>query len=233
MASHSSPSITSPRMYYPGASSPAQRRLWMVTFVDLTTLLLAFFVLMFSMSNVEPNRYRVLTNSYSSAFGLPVMDRSAAKMELPTVTAVLGENLSYLAAVLSATFAESPSLKDVEFNLTSQYLKLSLPHQDLFAPGSGVFRTDADSAIFDLGGVLSNLNNRIAVVGSAAMNQTGARDVDKWTLAIKRAHTLAAALETAGYDQQITVFGQGGLPTDVSAALGRVDIFIMPYRPMP
>ncbi len=225
----STPSV--PQLYDPGALSPAQRRLWMVTFVDLATLLLAFFVLMFSMSNVEPARYRALADAYSAAFGLPVTDGSAAKIELPEISAIPGDNLSYLAAVLSATFAQAPSLRDVEFHLTSQYLKLSLPDQDLFVPGTGVFRTETAATVFDLGGVLSNLNNGVAVVGNAAMNQTGAKDVDKWTLAITRAQTMAAALKTAGYDRPITVFGQGGYPTDVSAALGHVDIFIMPERP--
>jgi chemotaxis protein MotB len=203
----------------------------MVTFVDLTTLLLAFFVLMFSMSNVDPARYQALATAYGDAFESPAQEGEAPKIELPEITTVPGENLSYLAAVLSATFAQSPSLRDVEFHLTSQYLKLSLPDQEFFEPGSGSFRPEVMTTVFDLGGVLSNLDNRIAVVGTAAMSQSGANDVGKWAIAMTRAEAVARALKTAGFDQEITSFGQGGFPTDVSAALGTVDIYVMPERP--
>ena len=219
------------QFYDPKAPSPAQRHLWMVTFVDLATLLLAFFVLMFSMSNVEPARYQAVAAAYGEAFGSLARDGDEPKIELPEIATIPGENLSYLAAVLSATFAQAPSLRGVEFHLTSQYLKLSLPDQEFFETGSGIFRAEAMTTVFDLGGVLSNLDNRIAVIGSAAMGQAGANDVDNWALAMTRAATVAQALEAAGYNQEITSFGQGGFPTDVSAALGRVDIYIMPERP--
>jgi chemotaxis protein MotB len=222
---------TAAKIYSPNAPSPARQRLWMVTFVDLATLLLAFFVLMFSMSNVDPARYQALAAAYGKAFGSLARDGDEPKIDLPEIAAVSGENLSYLAAVLSATFAQAPSLRGVEFHLTSQYLKLSLPDQEFFEPGSGIFKAEAMATVFDLGGVLSNLDNRIAVIGTAAMGQAGVNDVDMWALAMNRAATVAHALEAAGYNQEVTSFGQGGFPTDVSAALGRVDIYIMPDRP--
>lgn len=222
----------SPTQFYdPGASFPAQRGLWMVTFVDLATLLLAFFVLMFSMSNVEPARYQALAAAYGDAFGSLAQQGDGPKIELPEIATIPGENLSYLGAVLSATFSRSPNLQDVEFQQTSQYLKLSLPSQEFFEPGSGSFRPEIMASVFDLGGVLSNLSNRIAVVGTAAMGQTGANDIDAWALAMMRADAVARALDAAGYEQEITTFGQGGFPTDVSAALGTVDIFVMRERP--
>ena len=50
----------------PPAGSPA----WMATFSDLMNLLLCFFVLLFSMSTVDEEKYNQLVASLSSAFSI-------------------------------------------------------------------------------------------------------------------------------------------------------------------
>jgi len=41
---------------------------WLVSYADFITLLFAFFVVMYSISNVNLGKYRVLSDSVSSAF---------------------------------------------------------------------------------------------------------------------------------------------------------------------
>jgi len=200
-------------------------RPWLITIVDLITLLLTFFVLLFSMSKVEPQRFTEVVQSYGGAFAPAPDDKS----RVPAIKAAAGDDLNYLQAVLKAAFASSPALKDVEFRLTPQYLMLTLPVESLFAPEldkslAGGFAAGAETSVFDLGGVLSNLKNRIAVIGTAA----GAKDEASWSLAIARAQATANALAAAGYDQPVTVLGRASAATDVAAAIGRVQIMIMP-----
>ena len=50
---------------------------WLVSYADFITLLFAFFVVMYSISSVNEGKYRVLSDSISSAFdpseaGLPI-----------------------------------------------------------------------------------------------------------------------------------------------------------------
>jgi len=73
--------------------------------------------------------------------------------------------------------------------------------------------------------------NRIAVIGTAAMDREASEA--SWSLAIARAKTMAGALAAAGYAQPVTVLGRGGAATDVAAALGRLEIMIMPERTTP
>lgn len=205
------------------APQPTARhgRPWLITIVDLITLLLTFFVLLFSMSKVEPQRFTEVAQSYGGAFAPAPAD----KARLPAIKAAAGDDLGYLQAVLKAAFASSPALKDVAFRLTPQYLMLTLPVDGLFAAEAGGFATGAETSVFDLGGVLSNLKNRIAVIGTAA----GAKDEASWSLAIARAQTMANALAAAGYDQPVTVLGRASAAaTDVAAAVGQVQIMIMP-----
>jgi chemotaxis protein MotB len=209
------------------------RTLWLITVVDLITLLLAFFVLLFSMSQVETKKYAEVIKSYGEIFSpADVTPEPAPRVRLPQIPAVSGDDLGYLEAVLRTAFAGTATLRDVEFRRSSQYLILSLPVDGVFAPASGAFTESAAGPVFDLGGVLSNLKNRIAVVGTAAISKS-ADAVDAWSLAVARAQTMADALKTAGYDQPVTVLGRGGESTDVAAAIGRVEILIMPERPAP
>src|SRR5690606_24481679 len=110
------------------------------------------------------------------------------------------DDLGYLEAVLRSAFAKTATLKDVRFHRTAQYLILSLPVDGVFVPGSGAFVDSAAGPVFDLGGVLSNLKNRIAIVGSAVMTSraVNARDSNDaglpaaqgsaaWELAVARA----------------------------------------------
>lgn len=204
---------------------------WLITIVDLITLLLSFFVLLFSMSQVEPTRFNEVARSYGDAFAPAKSDNGR---RLPKITAAAGDDLGYLQAVLKAAFASSPALKDIEFRSTPQYLMLTLPVTDLFIPGSGGFAESAKTPVFDLSGVLSNLKNRIAVVGTAAMNQTE-NDAEgaSWSLAMARAQAMADALAAGGYDQPVTVLGRGAASTDVAAAIGRVEIMVMPEQATP
>lgn len=43
---------------------------WLLTYADLITLLLAFFIIMFSMSNVDKEKYKAVIASLGSAFGI-------------------------------------------------------------------------------------------------------------------------------------------------------------------
>ncbi len=254
------------------ANRPSARTPWLITIVDLVTLLLAFFVLMFSMSRPEGERLAAVAKSYTEAFGPARPAAAPDSARLPTISAVAGEDLAYLEAVLKAAFAGSATLKEVEFQRTAQYLILSLPVDGMFAPGLGSFTDNAAAPVFDLGGVLSNLKNRIAVVGTAVMSPPAreaapflnaglppareaapflnaglppareaapflnagflpaheATGVAAWSLAMARAQSMAGALKSAGYDQPVTVLGRGGDATDVGAAIGRLDILIMP-----
>ncbi|WP_185714854.1 flagellar motor protein MotB, partial [Clostridioides difficile] len=42
---------------------------WLLTYSDLITLLMIFFVIMYSMSNVDAEKYKQLSQSLNSAFG--------------------------------------------------------------------------------------------------------------------------------------------------------------------
>jgi chemotaxis protein MotB len=213
-------------------SQAQQRTLWLITIVDLVTLLLAFFVLLFAMSHVEGKRYAAVAKSYGDAFN-PMLGDEEPLVRLPKIAALPGDNLAYLEVVLRGAFAKTATLKDVEFHRTGQYLILALPVDGVFVPGSGALVDAGQGPVFDLGGVLSNLKNRIAIVGSAVMSPAEGAEAPgilAWELAMARATSLADALTRAGAVQPVSGMGRGGAVGDLAASKGRVEIMILPEQ---
>jgi len=60
---------------------------WIVTFADLMSLLLTFFVLLLSFSVMETDKFKKIAGAMSDAFGLQSMDRKAGIIELDGVPA--------------------------------------------------------------------------------------------------------------------------------------------------
>jgi chemotaxis protein MotB len=62
--------------------------LWMATFADMATLLMAFFVLILSFSDVKVDKYKAVVGSLMNAFGMP-------KVQLvPKATSIMESNFS-------------------------------------------------------------------------------------------------------------------------------------------
>jgi len=60
--------------------------LWIVTFADLMSLLLTFFILLLSFSNMEVQEFKKVAGAMRSAFGLQTQDRLAGLIELDGFT---------------------------------------------------------------------------------------------------------------------------------------------------
>jgi len=212
----------------PGAPPAApQRRLWLITFVDLVMLLLAFFVLLFSMTSIDQQRFAAVARSYTDVFSgagggkeIPV-----GPVRIPPVTRTPGDDLAYLEAVLRTTFAAGPDLSVIQFRLTPQYLILLVPAQGMAGTGAETFDDTTRNRFFQLGGVLSNLSNRIAIVAPVSAG-TGA---SAWLVAAARARNAMAALHAAGYDRVAATLAQGSVEETASdGRLPPIQIIVFP-----
>jgi chemotaxis protein MotB len=201
-------------------TTAAPRRLWLITFVDLAMLLLAFFVLLFSISTVDRTGFAALAKSYAAAFspGLGGQDGVLRAPVAQTAPAASGDNLAYLETVLGTAFARQPTLAGIRFRLTGQYLILDLPS---VAAGEGSHPMEENGRFaFDLSGVLANLPNRIAVVAVPA-----SRDASDWIAAQTHAEAWATALMEAGYSKPLGAFVQGSLEPAVNPG---VRVLVLP-----
>ncbi|MGB0748407.1 MAG: OmpA/MotB family protein [Magnetospiraceae bacterium] len=214
---------------------------WLVTFTDLVSLLLTFFVMLFAMSTVQLDRWQPIVEG---------LTRSETPTEQQVVTPPRTEYnistnfrrramaLEYLEAVLAQKQREDPVLGQSTMELAEDRLIISLPGDLLFEPGSALLSEAADEALFTLGTVLRNLENPVAVAGHTARGTPGGdRYASNWELSLGRAVSVANALRANGFPEAITAYGYGDahyhlLPDSLSETekdrlARRVDILIL------
>lgn len=214
---------------------------WLVTFTDLVSLMLTFFVMLFAMSNVKIDDWQSMVDTLSRTLN-PVETR---KIDVPTVPFNIATlfrrqaiNLDYLAAVLEDTVKGDPVLAGSRIVRLDDRMIIALPGDVLFEPAAARLNARARDALFTLGGVLSNVGNQIGVHGHTDPAPPPGRDyASNWELSMARAAAVANALRLAGYADDIIAYGFGDsrfgqLPAapeaERRAMARRVDIVVMP-----
>jgi len=171
----------------PPAGSPA----WMATFSDLMNLLLCFFVLLFSMSSVDAQKFEMIAASFSQTFsvftagstaigdGLLISNGVSQLNELDDYINSMGkaeesedafpENVEDIAdAMEQEKMKESEKLagkieealqeqnldKEVDMEITSQYVQLTMKGALLFDSGKAELKQEAMPVLEKLGVIL-------------------------------------------------------------------------------
>jgi chemotaxis protein MotB len=223
------------------AGPPPQGKGWMIVFTDLVSLMLTFFVLLFSMSSVQVNRWEEMIDALSQTLA-PSREKTvsevSAQYNIATIFRKRAINLDYLAAVLKESMAKDAVLARCHIMRLEDRMVIALPGDLLFATGEAALSDRARRALFTLGGVLRNVGNQIGVNGHT--DPVPPRSVDftsNWELSLARAVAVANALRRSGYREDVIAYGFADsqfdelpvLPLEERRALGRrVDIVVMP-----
>lgn len=211
--------------YSPLRTRRAASRGWMITFADLLSLLLAFFVLLFAMSKVEIDAWKAMVDALSNRLNplhqwtRPQLDTKDATPRLFAKRAI---DLDYLAGVLQAKMADNEILSQGVLHRLEYGLVLSLPGDLIFSPGQTQLRHDSQRAMVALGATLKLFSNGIELVGhtDASPLPPNSPFSSNWDLSLARALALANALRSAGYANSIKVLGAAnGAYHDISPRL--------------
>lgn len=236
-------------MLFPGrrqrdANIDQQRRasqMWMLTFTDLVSLMLTFFVMLFSMSNVKLDRWQNVIDSLSQTLApeeVKTPAESTTTHNIATVFRKRAINLDYLISVLRDKIEGDELLDKVQFMRLEDRLVLALPGDLLFQAGRAVMTDRAREALFRLGGALKTVDNQIGVNGHSDPSPVQGRDyASNWELSTARAAAVANALQQSGYSGPIVAFGYSDsrynqlppMPPAQRQLMGRrVDVVIFP-----
>jgi chemotaxis protein MotB len=183
---------------------------WLITFADISALLLAFFVMIFSMSTLELDKWEAvvsrLTKGDPDAIQLRPAPVSANSM--PTVDVPPALPLGYLARVLNEKLSDAALAGRVQIHQLDRMIVVSLPTQVLFLPGKAELTPVARNAIFQVSSALSQIGNQVDIQGHTAppVDDTGAADW-KWRLSLARAAAVGDELKRIGYRGNPVVLG--------------------------
>lgn len=215
---------------------------WMVTFTDLVSLMLTFFVLLFAMSSVKVDKWDTMIDALSQTLNpekVETIAAATARHNISTVFRKRSVNLDYLAVVLEEAMAKNELLNKSRIMRLDDRLVVALPGDLLFEPASADLGKRARDAMFLLGGLLRNVGNQIGVNGHSDPEKPSSNAFSSnWQLSLARAVAVANMLKQSGYEDGIIPFGFASgryseLPAHLSdaerKALGRrVDLVILP-----
>ena len=114
---------------------------WMGTYGDMVTLLMAFFVMLYSASDPDPGKYEEIVESMKEAF---------SKQDVENEFKELHENLEDI--------IEKKNLENaVEIKLGPNGILIQIPGSSLFASGSADIMTDMAPVIVEISTVITQL----------------------------------------------------------------------------
>lgn len=214
--------------------SGQRKTLWLISFTDLISLMLAFFVLMYSMSEPEAERWTRLAKGVAEAIpaarstAVTPSDRPAdpgAAFNARAVEARAAIDLHYLAALLGSQLRSNTELAVVEVRRQDDRVVIRLPGERIFDPTGAAFTEEGRRVLFLLGAVIGRIGNRIELVGHA--EHEDATGGVAWERALTRAVAVSAALRETGYRRDLVAravmmpvdglegSGNGRLPVDI------------------
>ena len=185
------------------------RPVWLLTFIDLISLLLAFFIMMFSMSTIKVSAWDVFKGSLDNEKRLEASSFEGYKNSTPLDhrSTRYGLNLGYLRSLLESSLKQEKALENVVFTYTSNNLIISLPSILIFEKGGTALSDSGRKALFLIAETLSNFNNDISLVGHSDPTpmSVGAKYKNNWTLSLSRALSVGQALKSAGYRKNLKI----------------------------
>jgi chemotaxis protein MotB len=198
---------------------------WLVSYADFITLLMVLFVVLYSMGQVDIERYKQLAEGLRAAFsGGPVSivdpgitqstgvdeDTSAAPIVIPGIPQVPVDSVE-VAGELTDLLAASNLGGSVSVQNNIEGVLISLSEKLLFASGSAEMNSEAYPVLDTIVKMIQPLDNDIRIIGHTddAM-PLDPRYPTNWELSTARAIVVANYFQAAGVDPaRLTVSGRG------------------------
>lgn len=148
---------------------------WMMTFGDMMSLLLTFFILMYSMSSMETEKFRIAAGSIREAFGnsegqLLPDDGPPSMSDTIPIYESLGDEMSDAAlevieSQLQEFVKENGLEEQVEVEKDNFGVHLRIKDAALFGPGSANIEQESADIVDKLGDMLRSIDVPIVVAG--------------------------------------------------------------------
>ncbi|MDD2484855.1 MAG: OmpA family protein, partial [Eubacteriales bacterium] len=227
---------------------------WLLTYSDLITLLMVFFVIMYAMSNVDAEKYQRLSTSLSSAFLseeqlAEVLSEADADSETQTESEIPAEkaddeqgntdaqDLEAVAAEVKKMLKEKSLEADVSVSIAERGVVISLTNTVVFESGKADIKPNFRSLLAQLGATVKDVDNYIRIEGNTDnVPMNSAQFASNWELSVARATQVVRLLinDSGVNPQKISAIGYGEyrpkVPNDTPehrAQNRRVDIVLL------
>lgn len=173
---------------------------WLLTYADLITLLMIFFVIMYAMSNVDAQKYEVLSQSLEGALNPSGMGgtgsggtSSGGGIDVSQALAdgesdQIDPELIAAAEEITKLIREKNLQDKVSVSISERGVVVGLMNTVLFDPGSARIKADAVPTLVAIGQIANGVHNYIRVEGNTDdVPQSSAQFPSNWELSVIRA----------------------------------------------
>lgn len=192
-----------PRMILPPVVRAAARPIgqgWMITFVDLLALCVAFFVLLHAMSAPKPQLWSGAARALGDRLGATVTTSGPAASAADPLDRVHG-----LLRTRLGTLAPVVRLPDrVLITLTAATI----------IDAEGKLTSDGQRLAAQIAATLAPIGSRIDITGFPPAGEAVRRPMQSWRLSFGQATAFAAALSEAGYGRRLAALASGASHRD-------------------
>lgn len=144
---------------------------WLLTYADLITLLMVFFVLLFAMSKIDAKKFQELAGSLQRAFNVTVLQGSqpVSVSDSPAASKINlleQQDLQRITQTL-AQFATSNAIMpgQITTQQTSEGIAVTISGVLLFYNGTNQLKPDGILLLQQIGGILSGMANPVRIEG--------------------------------------------------------------------
>ena len=200
---------------------------WMISYADFITLLFAFFVVMYAISSVNNEKYRVLSHTLAEAFqvhassmdpiqiGEPTRSPSPHVVDVPDSegwadqdpgnTEITGQD------EMAAELAGFTAAEGVSMDINNDWVEFNLSAELLFPQGGAELSAAAAAQLTEVLEVVQNNQNPITIEGfTDNVAPQGGAYPSNWELSGARAASVARYLIQSGVRRQrIAAVGYG------------------------
>ena len=181
-------------------SDPNEDTSWLVTYGDMVTLLMVFFVLMFSASKINEEKYDLVAQSISQGFDSPGPDASTNPTSAAPQT--VESPLEEAKAKFDELIVERNLQGEMSASLSPYGLKIELSSNSLFNSGSADVKGSMQSSLTDLSGIIQGLGEEDYIVEVEGHTDNvpinTAKFPSNWELSSLRAVNVAKLFESMG-----------------------------------
>ncbi len=146
---------------------------WLLTYADMITLLMAFFILMYSMSIINLAKFKEVAISIRSGFGGSLEGGSGLLTHPTGQRTIRGErfpeesrSIAEVADQLEQYIKERDLTESMRTVIEERGLVISISSDNMLFPiGSARLRPDAEEILHEIAGIIKSVSNKILVEG--------------------------------------------------------------------
>jgi len=177
---------------------------WVVTYGDMMSLLLTFFILLVSFSSIQESKFKEAMESLQGALG--VLDKYPTALDfktriVPTPRQTDSSEIYYMIRKVEQYLVNAKLDKAVDVSLEKDGVRIRIKDQLMFASGSASLRAAAHPVLDKVAELIDGAGQEVDVTGHTdTVPIHSERYPSNWDLSAARAVSVARYLQARGID---------------------------------